>query len=650
LGLHFYKRPFTHICIPFIIGIAIVLIYGAFSNSLILLGSLIIGCVYFWLFIGIQYGVFGYFLAYCLSFLLGSFVATVYIEGQTSIFQTGYKTGGILQGELIEVSTGKNLWNKAILNVNTIYAKDKTHHTNELILLYLSRELTYLQKGDEILVGAEVTKIKNKNNPGEFNAEYYWKSRGIETMAFVSPSEMTWVDSKSPSLLSSFFSYFSNYLNSALTDNLSGSDLAIAQALVLGDKSLLESDVKNAFTNTGAMHVLAVSGMHVGLILYLFLALFGFFPSFLSKKQATILIVLILWIYAIITGLSASVIRAVFMFTILALSQISSKQNDSLNTLFFSAFILLILNPFYLLDVGFQLSYLAMIGIFLFYPKIEKLIDIKPYIFKKLWQGTAIGFAAQLMTVGISLFYFHQFPNYFILSNLGLMFLSSLIMGLAIFLFLVKNIPVLSNFIGILLGGSVYIMYWIIQKIEEIPGAVAYGYLLPFWMVILLGLLFIILILYSKSKKQLIIGYLFYFSLLLLIVFNRYRSLSSSELCVFNHNQFVATVKIRNKIYCFYKSRPDQVDKLKVLVESYSKLNPGEIIYFDINRKKITLLVKNKRFEIADQGGLIHLSIDKRKYDVLFKQNESINSKILMPWIHEGEGHLLMGGAFISKI
>jgi competence protein ComEC len=649
MNLNFYKSPFAHICIPFIIGLAFVLVKGTWSISIVLLFSLVIGSIAFWKFINAKSGILAYFSVYGLSFLLGSFVASLHSESQSSIFKSGYDQGALIQGEIMEISTGRGLWNKAILKANTIHFDEKKKATDGCVLIYLAKELSYLQKGDEVLIGAEFTKIKNKNNPGEFDAEYYWKSRGIDAMAFVSPDELTWIDSKSSSIFTYLLTGFSDYLNSALKDNLSGTDLAIAQALILGDKSLLDSETKNAFTNTGAMHILAVSGMHVGLILYLFLAVFGFFPRLLSKKQATITIVIVLWIYALITGLSASVIRAVLMFTILALSQISSKQHDSINTLFFSAFILLLLNPLYALDIGFQLSYLAMIGIFLFYPKIEKLVEVNSIVFKQLWQGTALGFAAQLMTTGISLFYFHQFPNYFVLSNLGLMFFSSIVMGLGFLLFVVKYVPVLSNFIGILLGFSVYVMYWIVQKIEEIPGAVAYGYTLPFWIVILLSLLFIFLILYAKTRKQIIFGYSGYFLLLTSIVFQRNQQITKNELCIFNHNQFIATVKIKSKIHCFYRAKPEQLDKVKMVVESYARVNPGDLIYHDISKKKIELMVENKRLEISDKMNLIHFSWNNQKYDVLFKPIETSNSQILMPWIQEGKGYLLKNGALILK-
>ncbi len=376
MNLDFYNRPFAHICVPFIVGLVLVLIQGIWSSFLILAVTLLVGSLAFWKFINAKSGLFAYFSVYILCFLLGSFVATFHVENQASIFQSGYRNGDLVQGEITEITTGQGLWNKAIVKANTIHGNRQKNATEGLVLIYFAKELSFLQKGDEILFGSEISKIKNKNNPGEFDAEYYWKSRNVDAITFVSPDELTWIDSKSPSIFTYLLTGFSDYLNSALKENLTGNDLAIAQALILGDKSLLDTETKNAFTNTGAMHVLAVSGMHIGLILYLFLAVFGFFPRLLSKKQATIVIVIFLWIYALITGFSASVIRAVLMFTILALSQISSRQHDSMNTLFFSAFILLLLNPLYILDIGFQLSYLAMIGIFLFYQKyFKKFLD-----------------------------------------------------------------------------------------------------------------------------------------------------------------------------------------------------------------------------------------------------------------------------------
>ena len=119
------------------------------------------------------------------------------------------------------------------------------------------------------------------------------------------------------------------------------------------------------------MHILAVSGMHIGLLILALLKVLALFSRWVSRKQALLLVVLIVWYYAILTGLSASVLRSVFMFSVLLLSQLSGKQISNLNALFFSAFCLLLYDPLYLFDLGFQLSYLAMLGIYLYYELIK---------------------------------------------------------------------------------------------------------------------------------------------------------------------------------------------------------------------------------------------------------------------------------------
>lgn len=649
IPLDFYKRPFLHLCIPFILGLFAVFAYGVFTSSVLSVCFLLIVAIFFWKFVTVQVGLFQYLAIYIVGFLLGCFVATLHVETHPSFRNTGYAKGDLVQLEITEINQGSGDWNKAIGTVNTVYTKKGTSSCKNDVLLYINKDASYIQKGDLILVGAEFNKIQNKHNPGEFDAEYYWKSRGIDEVAFVNRDEISWINQIEPSLFATFLNGFSSYLQSALHENLSGNDLAIAQALILGDKSLLDTETKNAFTNTGAMHVLAVSGMHVGLIMYLFITVFGFFPRLITKKQATWAVVIFLWIYALITGFSASVVRAVLMFTFVALSQVSAKQYDSLNSLFLSAFILLVLNPLYLLDIGFQLSYLAMVGIFLFYEKIEQLLHFRQARLKELWQGTALGFAAQLMTTGISLYYFHQFPNYFVLTNLGLMFFSAIVMGLGFMLFVVKWVPVLSKLIGVLLGFSVFVMYWIVQQIESLPGAVAFGFSVPLWLVILWMILFIYLILYAEKRKQLIVGYSLYFLSVIFIVYERNSYVSKSELCIFNHNQLVIALKHKDEIHCFYKSKPEQVAKIKLLLESYAKQNPGTIHFHPFSEKAIQFQIGNQRLRINDAGKWVSLDWNHHQYDILYKAEVSTKSAIYMPWIQEGEGHLLKNGALILE-
>lgn len=145
---------------------------------------------------------------------------------------------------------------------------------------------------------------------------------------------------------------------------MSGKNLAIALALILGDKSLIDSEITASFTNTGAMHVLAVSGLHIGIIMQILMVVFSQFPRFISKRKAIFTVVVLMWFYAFITGLSPSVLRAVFMFSVLVVAQLMGKNYSAINTLFFTGFVLIFINPFTLFDIGFQLSFLAMLGIF----------------------------------------------------------------------------------------------------------------------------------------------------------------------------------------------------------------------------------------------------------------------------------------------
>src|SRR5690606_7061175 len=193
----------------------------------------------------------------------------------------------------------------------------------------------------------------------------------------------------------------------------------IAKALLLGQNKNLEKEVSEAYITAGTMHVLAVSGLHVGII-------YGFFFLFIKpyqlpgRKRALYLslIIIIIWIYALITGMSPSVLRAATMFSLMALAQMKSRSPSIYNSLALSALILLVFDPFILYSVGFQLSYMAVLGIVLLQPKIVGWWEPDNRIFRYLWEITTVGIAAQLATFPISVHYFHVFPTYFIISNL----------------------------------------------------------------------------------------------------------------------------------------------------------------------------------------------------------------------------------------
>ena len=307
------------------------------------------------------------------------------------------------------------------------------------------------------------------NNPGEFDTKAYWNNKGIYATVFVTDGDYKVIDKAPAPFYEKWRTAVKELFNDIFSSHLNGDELAIASALVLGDKSLLSQDLRQSFGAAGAMHVLAVSGLHVGIILELLLFVFGRIPKVFSKKRALILALLILWTYAMIIGFPPSVVRATLMFTLLSIGRLASEESDSLNILCFSAFAMLIFEPLLIYDIGFQLSYLAMLGILTIQKPISTLFFIPNKWLKKLWDGTSVGIAAQLFTFPLTLYYFHQFPNYFLLTNIGMMIFAGIVLSLGIILLSTNWIGFIGKFIAIGFGFSIAAMLFFVQWIEGLP-------------------------------------------------------------------------------------------------------------------------------------------------------------------------------------
>jgi len=199
---------------------------------------------------------------------------------------------------------------------------------------------------------------------------------------------------------------------------VSEENIPILSAITLGKKDEVSRDVKRSFSASGGSHVLAVSGLHVGIIYMIMLWLAGLLPYrrwlFVT---AHIAVIVSLWVYAFICGLPASVVRSALMFSLVSGAFITERQNLSLNSVFVSAFIMLLCKPSYLFDIGFQLSYSAVISILLFYPKISGLFEFQNKILVWVWSMIAVSAAAQIGTLPLTLYYFHQMPVYSLITN-----------------------------------------------------------------------------------------------------------------------------------------------------------------------------------------------------------------------------------------
>ncbi len=293
-----------------------------------------------------------------------------------------------------------------------------------------ANEKSTIRYGDELLIPVKLSEIEPPYNPFEFDYKKYLSHQGIEKQAFLNANQFKIVGRQKGNPLISYSLKVRKQLVAGFSEYIKDKQAAaLASTLILGYKAELSSEIITAYSKTGTMHVLSVSGMHVLLVF----SIFTFLLSFLDRNvwlrvfKVTLIIALI-WFYAMLTGFSSAVCRAAVMCTIYVIGKTFNKRTNSYNTLAASAFLLLIYNPFFLLDAGFQLSYLAVAGLIYLYPKVKHLFFFKNRIFDTIWSWTAVSVAAQLATLPLSLYYFHQFPVYFLLSNLFIILPVQLIM------------------------------------------------------------------------------------------------------------------------------------------------------------------------------------------------------------------------------
>lgn len=327
------------------------------------------------------------------------------------------------------------------------------------VRLLLSRDTApQVRYGDVLLVLGFPSIVPSARNPYEFDYASFLGLSQVYHQHFLSDSELAVIGHHPPNPVQAWSFQVLRYCQSLLSQHIYGSAArAVVQALILGQKDALTPAVRSAYSGTGTMHVLAVSGLHVGILYWLVSLLLGLLRSFTYMRWLSPLLSIgALWFYAFVTGLSPSVLRATLMFTLLLLAPMLSRQSNIYNTLSASAFLLLFWNPRWLFFVSFQLSYLAVIGIVYLQPRIYGWLPIKHPILHKLWVWTSVSLAAQIATLPISIYYFHQFPTYFIVANWVVVPAALLILCLGVLILTTGFCPGCSSMIG-----------WVLEKIVE---------------------------------------------------------------------------------------------------------------------------------------------------------------------------------------
>ena len=314
---------------------------------------------------------------------------------------------------------------------------------NGTLLLNISKDsLTpTLQVGEIIAVKANPENLPTVKNPFQFDYKSYLERHYVYLQINSDVSEILQTKQYVKSMSYYAAQFRTHAINQLEFYGLSGDELAVVNAMLLGQRQDLSEAIQNNFASAGAIHILAISGLHIGIILLLLNWLLK--PLDYTKKGTyvkTAILVLLLWSYAIVAGLSPSVVRAVTMFTAVAIAINLKRANNIYNTLAVSAFVLLLFRPNFLFEVGFQMSYTAVIGIVSIQPVLSKFLTPSLWLTRKLWDIFTVTLAAQASVLPISIYYFHQFPSLFFVTNLVIIPFLGVILGCGFFIIIFSSL------------------------------------------------------------------------------------------------------------------------------------------------------------------------------------------------------------------
>ena len=456
-----------------------------------------------------------------------------------------------------------------------------------LVYEYFSKVEKRLVPDQLLGISGIIYPIRNKNNLGEFDAEFYYGTKGFCGSVFIRSDQRIHLGKKYT--ISGFFERWRTYLSESMGAHLDGVFLGVAKALILGDKSDLDQDTVRVFSNTGSMHVLAVSGMHIGMFLLLFNAFFSLFPRWFSKRSALIWSVVLIWIYGALSGASPSVMRAVIMFSILALGQLFYRQQQNVNSLFLSAIILFFMDPYVLFDIGFQLTYAAMFGLIFLYPQISPVIRFKHKWLQMGWEGTAVGLAATITTTPLTLFWFYQFPNYFALANIGVMIFGFLVLIAGIIFLLISWIPLLNGFIAFLFAIAIMSLVTWVSWVESLPGSVSGGFHVSLVQLCISLLTLVLLFYFVRRKQHILLSVGLVFSCLIWMGVDRFSYFMQRELIVPVSKQFQLIRRFEDKALVFFQPEREDVLTFPRETQDYLKFSGVEAKFIPLTKDHISV-------------------------------------------------------------
>ncbi|APG61063.1 ComEC/Rec2 family competence protein [Christiangramia salexigens] len=386
----------------------------------------------------------------------------------------------LLIAEVVEELKPNSFSKRYIIKAKSLESgKSNSQNISGKLLLNLKNDSLNklnLKPGNSILIPYRTKDIPKALIPFQFNYRAYLKTLKTEVQLDLNSNELLLMENENVDLKTNAWRTRENLIARLGEKNFSKDELAVYQALILGQRRDISDELYKTYAASGAIHILAISGLHIGIILLFLNFLFKPLEQIkYGKLLKPILIIMCLWGFAVISGLSPSVVRAVCMFSFLAVGMQLKKKTSNLNSLFLSLFFLVLINPYYLFQVGFQLSYLAVISIIIFQPIIYGLIITRLKVIDYLWKIASVSIAAQIGVLPLSLFYFHQFPGLFLLTNIIIIPFLGILLGLGFLVIFLAAIDLLPDSLASLFGNLLDLMNNLIARIAGFKSFIIEG-------------------------------------------------------------------------------------------------------------------------------------------------------------------------------
>ena len=504
------------------------------------------------------------------------------------------------------------------------------------ILVNIEKDSTKSQfrVDDNLAVKIVFNSIAEPLNPYGFNYKKYLQQQQIHHQIYGNNSQFLLLP-KTNQTLKGIAAIIRDKITKALIwYGFKNDELAVVNALLLGQRQYITSELQQSYAGAGAIHILAVSGLHIGIILMILTAVFKPLHYFKHGKLTTTLaIIIILWMYAILAGLSASVVRAVAMFTAIAIAMFVNRPSSVYKTLVISMFFLLLFNPYYLFEVGFQLSYMAVFSIVWIQPKLYHLWKPKFWFLDKTWQLLTVSMAAQIGVLPLSLYYFHQFPGLFFVSNLVIIPFLGVVLTLGIVIMVLSVLQIMPQFLA---GGYIFV----IQQMNKFVGWIAHQEFFIIQQISMSFLLMVALYAFLFFGLKWIEKKVFYRFVLVLIsiiliqtvfVFEKYMAQSMNEFIVFNESKASTVGKRTGDKIIFHVS----ADSLKAISNFKIAYLVGSGLNEILPSEKIKNLYafKNETILMVDSLGIYSFN-SVNPTIVVLQQSPKINLERLLKNLH----------------